>query len=349
MRTFWINFTLFSLAGLLIAESSVAPESVAKSPFLATIQHDLSLVSRFVHDHSFSFSPKASVVVAPKLILKQQSKVMEKFSPVDNAVVYSKTSFDSKLVGEKSTLEKIYTPEFTRQMQEHYQANVAPQEKIATDPFHHVAPWEEQAYEDQRRDMARWTARQALNDRINNLFSKADPNSGAMRIMHAVKSLNGEDDVGAPKKTAASDAAKGTDANAAPVATSQAMASEIPTKVKAKLNVLKGQGQVNFSNPVVITSLNVDVNSAIRNSTTQTLTAADDPVRLDMSKEFKSIDLSSGLQYGFEKQVASFNVTKKLSDHISCVASSDQYTGEQRNADGTKGQQILRMNYSLSF
>ena len=106
-----------------------------------------------------------------------------------------------------------------------------------------------------------------------------------------------------------------------------------PTKLKTKLNVLKQNGTVVFTNPIATTEMN----------------ANKDDVSMNMHRDFRKIKVSSNLNYGVKQGLVNFNVSKQITERVSLDLSHYNYVSDQRDGNGYKSREAARLNYSQSF
>jgi hypothetical protein len=233
-------------------------------------------------------------------------------------------------------IDEFYTPEVTNAVEGRAQALEVKHEN----PRMHATPWEAQQANDSREDLAKFTAKETLSERIKNLFRRADQSSGGMKAITAMQTLTGGEVEKEPSKEEKPAVKKiGTrdkkEAFAMPVKKEEA---PIPTKLKTRMNVVKGQGEVRFMNPVVTTSVNLDANSK-----------ADNNVAVRMEKELSVLDLRSNVDYGLGKKVVSVNVSKKITDEISANLTSRHSTAGEEISGGKRSEEAVNMLYSISF
>lgn len=233
----------------------------------------------------------------------------------------------------RRTIDDIYTEEMKRSVESQYKGMVAQDEAIASSPYRRARTWELEAYDNKREKMAQWTAKEVLSERIKNLFRGADKDSSAMKVIRTAQTLTGGEEEPVHQKM--SEKEKLARAHRKDLSDADQAEEEIPTRLKTRMNLIKANGQINFSNPVVMMSANVDAK-------------AKDKVSVNLDKDFKKLAMKSNLNYGVNQKVLSFNVNKKITDQISLDMNSQRYTqGAAEN--GEKSVESARVTYSLSF
>ncbi len=248
---------------------------------------------------------------------------------------------------EKTMIEEIYSPAKTREMQAKYNASMGPLEQKMNNPYRMARQNEVEQFNTQNQELANWTAKEALNEKLRMLLSGADKDSAPIQVfqaVHSVSNIGGDDKpASASNKTSA-----GTTPNANPVVLTEAAKKEesIPTRLKAKMNLIAGRAQLLFSNPVANTTFNVDARQ--RPAQDNELSTADRAV-VGVNKDIQILKMKSDIKYGLERKVLEFNVSQPITDTISCNLTSQKFTNDQRNAAGVKSQESVNMVYSIHF
>ena len=261
-----------------------------------------------------------------------QQEILAKLRPVERE---QPIDFDEAktFLNSRTTNEKIFNKSFAGKMQGEYAGRVSPFEKTATDPLWRARSWEMQRYEDGRQDLARWTTREVMEDQLKEFFNGGDKDSTAMKALAAARSLSGgeEEKAAEPALTPEQKIARTHRTDLAqPTAVEE---EKIPTRLKTKLNVLRQNGSVVFTNPVAITS--VDGNK--------------DEISMNMHRDFRKLTLHSNLAYGVKQECLNLNVNKKITDRVSLDLDHYNYTGDKRGSAGEKTKEQARVNYSMSF
>ncbi|MGZ3652181.1 MAG: hypothetical protein ACXVB9_04210 [Bdellovibrionota bacterium] len=260
-----------------------------------------------------------------------QAAVLAKFRPVEHnqPIDFNEAT---ALLNSKTINEQIFNKDFSGKMQGEYAGRVKPFEETANDPLWRPRYWETQRYEDSREGLARWTTREVMEDQLKDFFNHGDKDSGAMKALATARALSGgeEEKPAEPKLTPEQKIARAhrTDLPVAP------QEEEVtPTKLKTKLNVLRQNGSVVFTNPIATTEL-----SGNR-----------DDISMNMHRDFKKISLHSNLAFGMKEECLNFNVNKKITDRVSLDLNHYNYTGSTRGSSGEKTREQAKVNYSLSF
>ncbi|NUM87622.1 MAG: hypothetical protein HUU37_00320 [Bdellovibrionales bacterium] len=241
--------------------------------------------------------------------------------------------WEEKVLNETS-LDDLYTKDVTNNIRSKYQAEVAPAERSVESPYRRARPWEVDRYNQNREELAKFTTKEVLSQRLKTIFNGADKTSGAMKVAQSVKNVMAADmkeeeqPPKAPKK--------------APMVSSSASAraeeAPIPTRLKTKFNFVHGRGQVRFTNPIVSTSVNLDVSGK-----------AADKVIVNLDKKIKPLDMESSVNYAATKKVVAVNLKKAITKEISADVQSAHQAGDGQFTNGAKSQESVRMTYSVSF
>lgn len=240
---------------------------------------------------------------------------------------------NAALLREKTLNEKIFNKDFTGKMQGEYAGRVKPFENSANDPLWHPHYWETQRYEDGREGLARWTAHEVMEDQLKNFFAGADKNSTAMKAISTARALSGgEEEKPKEKKETPQEAAARAARTDLPKVASKEEEST-PTKLKTKMNLLKQNGSVVFTNPVATTEMN----------------ANKDEVSMNMHRDFRKIQVSSNLAYAIRQGMLNVNVNKKITERVSLDLDHYNYTGDHADGNGYRSREQARVNYSMSF
>lgn len=262
-----------------------------------------------------------------------QAEVFGKLRPVtrDEPVDFDEAATLLKSI--KTTNEKIFNKNFESKMRDQYAGRVAPFEKAATDPIWRPEYWKVQRYEDGRRDVARWVTREVVEDQLKDFFNGGDKDSAAMKALATARALSGgeEEKPAEPKLTPQQKIARAHRTDLPPPPSDEE--EHIPTRLKTKLNVLRQNGSVVFTNPVATT----------------TLSGNRDDVTLNMNRAFRKISLSSNVGYTMSQECLNVNVSKKVAEHVSLDLDHYSYTGDKRGGSGEKVREQARVNYSVSF
>jgi hypothetical protein len=264
--------------------------------------------------------------------LPRERDILRRFRPVKKS---DPVDFEEAgKVLSQTTLSEIYDEEFRRNMQREYAQRVAPWEDAVNDPFRPAHRLDVERFDQSREDMAKWTAREVLNERVKDLFRRSDRDSSAIRFVQAVKSVTsggGEELPSKARPAASGEASAQTQA--------QAQSEErpaTPIRVRPRLNILKGKGQLLFTNPVATTSLDVQ-------------TGAGEAMLLKINRDFQKLQLSSRVEYGIEENKLNLNLDKRITDEVSLNLSSERHTGSTRNAAGKKSNETASLLYRISF
>jgi hypothetical protein len=259
-----------------------------------------------------------------------QHEVLAKFRPVDKGhnINFNEAAV---LLNSKTTIEKVFNESFEEKMRNQYAAQVKPHEATATNPIWRPRHWEMQRYEQSREGLAKWTAREVLDDQLHDFIKGGDSDSAPIKVLETAQELSGGGrDEAEPKLTEEQKLARAHRRDLPPVADEE---QKIPTKLKTKINVIKQHGSIVFQNPVATTSVN----------------GSSEEINVNMNKEFPKITLGSQANYLVKGQVMSLSLNKKITDQVSLVLDHFNWTGGKRGAQGEKSKEQARVNYSVSF
>ncbi len=263
-----------------------------------------------------------------------RQEVLAKLRPVeqhDGGIDFD--SAQKTLTSTKTIQEKIFGSDFEKKMRTQYSAKVTPFEQTANDPVWRARSWEVARYEDGRKDLAKWTTREVIDDQLKEFFNGGDSSSAPMQVLAAARTLSGGDDsapAAGPVLTPEQKIARAHRTDLPPVKQEE---EQIPLKLRTKINVIKAQGSIVFSNPVATTSVNGDR----------------DDVSIGMNREFRKLALRSNLSYAVVQECLNLNVNKKITERVSLDLDHATYTGDKRGSTGEKNREQARVNYSLSF
>jgi hypothetical protein len=258
-------------------------------------------------------------------------QVLKSLKPVRRA---DPIDFDeaTALLSGKTWNEKVFNKDFAGKMQGQYIGRVKPYEEIANNPVWHAHYWETQRYEDGRQGLAKWTAHEVMEDQLKDFFAGADKNSSAMQAIATARALSGGEEE-KPKEKKLTPEEKIAREARTDLPKEKQEDEVTPTKLKTKMNVLKQNGAVVFTNPVATTEMN----------------ANKDEVSMNMHRDFRKIKVSSNLAYAIRQGLLNLSLSKQITERISLSLDHYNYTGEHADGNGYKSRESARMNYSTSF
>jgi hypothetical protein len=280
-------------------------------------------------------NPSKEKISKPKALLAKLKDKWSRFKPtaknsnLELAPVYSS----------KTTIEELFNPEFTERLKSEHAATVVPYEKEALNPFRRSSHWEMQRYEESRKALAQWTMKELGRDQLKEFIRSRKRNSEALSIIAGTTGVEIEEEKSAninPKYMDPNLTEKERIAMAHAYTPASEVEEIIPTRLRAKLNILKTQGQLTFMNPIVITSLQAKAGSG-------------ENISVEMKRDFKKLELNSHLRYAVDQSHIVFNVNKKITDEVSLDLNSERWTGSKRGDAGEKSKGTAKVVYSLSF
>jgi len=264
-------------------------------------------------------------------IMQMRQEVLAKLRPVERK---EPIDFDEaeKFLRSETTLDKIYDDDFQKKLRSEYDSRVAPHESVATNALWRPRSWEMSRYDDGRKDLAKWAAREVVDDQLKAFLTGGDQSSAPMKVLTTVRQVTGgAEEPEEPKLSESEKAARAHRTDLPPVAEEE---ERIPTKLRTKVNVIKGHGALVFTNPV---------------ATTQVRGAAGEGMSVEMNRDFRKLTMRSNLRYELRDEYFNFNVNKKITDTISLDLDHYAYTGGKRGSHGEKAKEQARLNYSISF
>ncbi len=250
-----------------------------------------------------------------------------KFRPVtrDGEIDYAAVE---KALSSKTTIEELFDEDFERRMRAQYAGLVAPHDSAVNNPYRPARWYEIERSIQARKDLAKWTAREALNEQVRDFFRKGDKSSAPMQVWSTVREVTGN---GEEERPVAAVDTVNADGSITPAAE-----ASIPTRLKAKMNLLRTQGQLLFTNPFATTTVDVKAGSG-------------ENFVVNLNRDFRSLQMNSNVRYGVDDSLLVFNVNKRITDQVSLDLNSERYTGGKRGAGGEKSRDTARVTYSLSF
>ena len=258
-----------------------------------------------------------------------QQEILSKLRPVDKGHNINFSEAEA-LLNSKTTIEKVFNEDFESKMRQHYAAQVSPAEAVATNPIWRARYWEMQRYEQSREGLAKWTAREVLDDQLHDFIKGGDSDSAPIKVLETARELSGGGrDDGERQLTEQEKIARAHRRDLPPVQEEQ----RTPTRLKTKINVIKQHGSIVFQNPVATTSVN----------------GSAEEINVNMSRSFPKITLSSQANYVVKGQMMSLSLSKKITDQISLALDHFSWTGSKRGASGEKSKEQARVNYGISF
>lgn len=269
---------------------------------------------------------------APSSFFSQiKQEILAKFRPVDRGHNINFTEAESLLMQSKTTQEKVFNEDFEAKMRQKYLEQVKPFEAAALNPIWRPRYWEVQRYEDSRKGLARWTAREILDDQLHDFIKGGDSSSAPIRVLETARELSGGGrDESEPKLTEEQKIAR---AHRLDLPAAKEEARSEPVRLKTKINVLKQQGSIVFQNPVATTSVN----------------GSTDEINVNMNKSFPKLTLNSQANYVVKGQMLNVSLNKKITDKVSLALDHYSWTGSKRGASGEKSMERARVSYSVSF
>lgn len=319
-----LALSISALCAGMVFPGYIAVASVS-NPFQSSVEE------REEREISSAKNRNKSTRVPNSYYSRLKTAVLAKFRPSENS---GEIDFDAaeRLLNQKTFNQKVFNEEFQEQMKKKYADRVAPYEKTATDPIWRARYWEMDRYENGRKDVAKWTAQEALENQLRDFVRGGDQNSAPIKIFNTANDLTGANREEAKRQEAQKERKR--QAQVAGLPTQEEEEPATPTRLVPKLNLLKVDGSVVFSNPIATTAI-----SGNRN----------DGFRVGMDREFRKLSLRSNLSYVVKEECLNVNLNKQLTEQVSLDLDHTNYTGSKRGGSGEKSREQARVNYNISF
>lgn len=268
----------------------------------------------------------------PSLISRIKSS-LARFRPVAKKNAY----LNQDSLADRRTIDEVFDEDMSDRLQARYNENVAPLERNALNPYRRASFWETERYEQSRKDLAQWTLKEIGKDQLKDFERRARRNSNAFNAVASVAASDLKVEAGKKEEPQSAMTEEERIARAHHMdAPAQEEEPSIPTRLKAKLNVIKARGQLTFSNPVVTTMVEGGAGSG-------------ENLAVEMNREFHSLEMRSKVRYGVDESVINFVVNKKITEEVSVDLDSHRWTGSKRGASGEKKRETAKVVYSISF
>ncbi len=341
-RAFKISLTTASLLGSLFMAYS-ASGSVARPEWdeVASCRADY-IQSMQQTARTSQASHKRGRLARAALNIKM--RIFAKFRPDNHLKNYSAEEAALK----KTFFSDLFNKDLSRDMRGRYQEVVAPYEAKINSPYRQAQVWERAKDNENRHNMASWTAKEVLDRKLKDLFRNADHSSSAMQVISAVRTVTGGNPDDFNQQPLGSSGSSGAPAKRGkPLTQEQKIAlahqlpppppeEKIPTKLKTRINVIQKKGSLYFTNPIVITEMNLDMTDT-------------DKLTFKLAKDFRALKMRSNAEYGIRRKILKFNLNKTITDRISLDLDTHRYTGSEKSPSGKNSQESARLNYSVSF
>lgn len=263
------------------------------------------------------------------LYARMQQDVLARLRPVerDRTIDFDEAG---AMLNSKTTIEKVFDDDFEKKMRGQYAAQVKPFEATANDPIWRARSWERRRLEEGQQNLAKWTAREVLDDQLKDFISGGDKDSAPIKVLETAQELSGNAPDKKEEKLSPEEKAARAHRRDLPQV---AQEERTPTKLKAKINVIKQHGSIVLQNPVAETSVN----------------GSADEINVNMNKSFPKITLSSAANYVVKGQMFNLNLTKKITERVSLALDHYSWSGSKRGSAGETSKEQARVNYSVSF
>lgn len=278
-------------------------------------------------------APQAPAKAKKPSIISRLKSSLARFRPVEKENAY----LNQDSLADRRTIDEVFDEDMSDRLHDEYNKNVAPLEHNALNPYRRASFWETERYEQSRKDLAQWTLKEVGKDQLKDLERRARRNSGAFDAVASVAASDLKADTSTKQENTQGLTEEQRIARAhhmdAPVAEEE---PSIPTRLRAKLNVIKARGQLTFSNPVATTMVEGGAGSG-------------ENLAVEVNREFHSLEMNSKVRYGVDESVINFVVNKKITDEVSVDLNSRRWTGSKRGGAGEKKSEAARVVYSISF
>lgn len=248
---------------------------------------------------------------------------------------------NEEILHSKSFLEGVYDADMSNRMRDRYRDSVSYYERVAEDPTWTASRAQRQRYQDSQRDMAKWAMKEIGKDQLRD-YLEARMRSGS-GVFHVVKDMGAgsslERQQAEISRQKSEDSRLSEEERIARVHRRDTVADEdddvIPTKLRTKLNVLKARGQLTLQNPVAIATVEGG--------------GSGDKLALEISREFKKLEVQSRARYNVVNSYITVNVLKRITKEVAVDLSSERWTGQHRGAAGEKAKDTAKVTYNLAF
>lgn len=237
-----------------------------------------------------------------------------------------------RILSEKTLNEQVFDKDMSSRMRAQYDGTVAPIERDALRPARWASTWEVERYEQSRKDLANWTMKEVGKDQLKDFLRRSRKNSAAIDLIAG----NTGQEESAPAAAAKPLTEKEKLAAAAAAVYTPREEPTVPTKLRAKLNVLKAHGQFTFMNPIVSTTVEARAGSG-------------ENLAVELNRDFRSLELNSRLRYGVNDSMFTVNVNKQITKEVSLDLNSQRWTGGKTSVAGEKKKETGKLLYSVSF
>lgn len=237
-----------------------------------------------------------------------------------------------RILHSKTTIEEIFDKDMSRRLHERYEGSVRPFEQEALSPYHRASNWKMQRYEESRKALAEWTMKEVGRDQLKDFVRRRRDHS---EVLSTVATGAGNPAEEESRQITEEERIARAHRIDRPVLANEEE-EVIPTKLRARLNLLKAQGQFTFVNPVVTTSVEAKA-------------GAGENLAVVLNRDFKELEMNSRLRYGVDQSLVVLNVNKRITNEVSVDLLSERWTGSQRGSVGEKSKDTAKVLYSVSF
>jgi len=276
---------------------------------------------------------------APSLLTRIKNR-WRRFRPVKKPIDKDWDQAE-KMLAETTLIERVFDEEISQRMKAQYYGTVAPIERLVENPNRWATRREREIYDQSRKGLAEWTVKEVGKDQLKDLLRNHRNGNGALSVIlatprvsetefHQKKFSEFEEEPEVAPKLSEKERLARAHAYQPP------QPAEIPTRLRAKLNVLKRQGAITFMNPVAVAMVEGRADST-------------DSMAVELNRSFQDLAMSSKVRYGVGDEVLSMNLNKRITREVSLDLYSERWTGDKRGGLGEKSKDIAQMLYSLSF
>ncbi len=269
-------------------------------------------------------------------LLAKLSNRWARFRPVAKKEDPRWENIDQVMATNKTLNQKIFDEDMSARMRERYYGTVSPIEKEVLNPYRRSNTWERQRYEESRKELASWTLKEVGRAQLKDFVQRRKKDSAALGVVAATTGMQ-DDPKDSKAEARLTEEERIARAHRADFSSLTKEEEEvIPTRLRAKLNVLKTQGQLTFSNPIVTTSVEARAGSG-------------ENLAVELNREFKKLEMKSKVRYGVDESLLVLNVNKKITEQVSLDLNSERWGGSKRSNLGEKSRDTAKVTYSVSF
>ncbi|RZA08968.1 MAG: hypothetical protein EOP11_03195 [Proteobacteria bacterium] len=237
-------------------------------------------------------------------------------------------------------IDQIYDKEMVNRMRDRYRDSVGNWERVAGNPAMRPTQWQRAQYIESQHDMAKWAVKEIGKDQLRDYIdARLKAGSGVFNVVKDFSGTSLQRQEAEIAKQKNEDKKLSEAERIARVhrrdAVEEEEEEEVPTKLRTRLNLAKVRGALMLQN-------------SIANATVEGGNSGD-KLLVEVSREFKKLELLSRARYNVVQSYLAVNVSKRITKEVAVDLSSERWTGEKRSAGGDKAIDSAKVTYSLAF